>query len=278
MSFLKKIILSIYEIIYPNYDTNINSKLFNYGNISYDGKTLVLKTATNSEYISVRIAENEPLLLNRKYYEELPITRTLSDLKENILNLSIFDKVYKGYYLISSISESKSLITVSEEARRHAIHIHIRKIDYSSYLDVIPIEILYIIALRINIRDNRYFEILDRLKYTYIFTWEKYFKDTYPKVYQEFKDVGLIPRISSYENAWEVILDLMASYNSEYNPKKWAKLLQYLDGIYYLHLETGDNLRFNLETMILERVVNPPTTHAVLPLPGGFRLPGVFVL
>jgi hypothetical protein len=87
MSFLKKIIRDIYYHLYNNHEIHIQSHLFDYGKVTYDGKTLVLKTPTLSEYISTEVNETKDLPLSRKFYGQSPILPSSLKLKKDILDL-----------------------------------------------------------------------------------------------------------------------------------------------------------------------------------------------
>ena len=160
MSFLKKIIQDIYIYLYNNSEISIDSKLFDYGKVTYNGKTLILKTPTLSEYINVRRSETLWERWSLRYGKSdgsYPTIYSPSEVKKNILKLTIFNKVYKeknGYYLIPSRSEAKKDIIISLNGHIHnpgniyyIISLPIIKIDYKSYLDYIPAEVLsYAIA------------------------------------------------------------------------------------------------------------------------------------
>ncbi len=283
MSFIKKIIQKIYHYLYNNYEIHIQSSLFNYGKVTYDGGTLVLITPTLSEYLSVEGDETKDMPLSRKFYGQSFILPDPAEVKKEIFYLDIFDRIYKGengYYLVPSASKAKDQITVSKEGNegqtRYIISLPIRKINYESYFDLLPIEILYDIALYLNIPDLQTSIFLDQLKGSYVFTWEKYFKDKYPGIYTELKDANLVKHMNiTYSNVWEVLLDIMYKYKSKskYNPKE--KLLFKEGDIYYIKLD--GNYRLNLKDMKVEIITPAPTTQMRMFAPRAYP-PGTIVL
>ena len=73
----------------------------------------------------------------------------------------------------------------------------------STYFDILPVEVSYKILmldnLNVDIIDNLFSNVID----SYIFSWERYFKDSYPILYSQIMEFGLESKILKIPDGWK---------------------------------------------------------------------------
>lgn len=139
------------------------------------------------------------------------VTYIISDLKSEFNNRVLLGS--KGYYRIPDVDKgvdriSYGRIIESNDDYYQVVKIPFFKFDnYSSYLDDLPTELLYIILLKSKLKYKQSRDLFSRVFDTSYFTWKKLFADTFPKAYSDVVNNPILISNINSQDEWRKLYE-----------------------------------------------------------------------
>lgn len=133
--------------------------------------------------------------------------------------------------------------------------------DCSTYFDILPSEINYMIMLRGYVNYDILMDILEGVVGSYIFTPEKYFKDTFPELYSQIKLYGFDTKISKIPDGWKKVYTYVRAWSDPDMVRLYENIYPGYPNTYTIGIRTPDGEHtstFNIDMILRD------TNNAIL--------------